>query len=76
MKRKLLFITIVILCWGVDFQVIGASNDKVALVIGNGAYRSSPLKNPVNDASDVSVVLKKIGFEVILRTDADKRVIA
>ncbi len=46
---------------------------RVALVIGNGNYRTAPLKNPVNDAGDIARVLKKLGFEVIARTNANKR---
>ena len=37
---------------------------RLALVIGNGAYKSSPLANPVNDAKDMAGALKKLGFEV------------
>ncbi len=40
---------------------IFAVNDKVALVIGNSAYKNSPLKNPINDAQDMSNKLKKLG---------------
>lgn len=47
---------------------------RVALVIGNGGYASSPLHNPVNDAKDVASALRGLGFGVILKTDADKRV--
>ena len=43
---------------------------RVALVIGNGSYRDAPLKNPVNDASDVATALKGLGFDVTLLTDA------
>lgn len=39
----------------------------VALVIGNAGYVERPLKNPVNDARDLSDALKKAGFEVMLR---------
>ena len=42
---------------------------RVALVVGNGAYTASPLKNPVNDARDVASALGRLGFEVILKTD-------
>jgi formylglycine-generating enzyme required for sulfatase activity len=45
----------------------------VALVIGNSSYDTSPLKNPANDATDMAVLLKAAGFDVILQTDADKR---
>lgn len=44
---------------------------RVALVIGNSAYKEAPLKNPANDALDVAATLKLLGFEVILRTNAD-----
>jgi uncharacterized caspase-like protein len=40
---------------------------RIALVIGNGAYKDSPLKNPVNDARAVAAKLKALGFEVILK---------
>jgi type IV secretory pathway VirB10-like protein len=38
---------------------------RVALVIGNADYQFAPLDNPVNDAEDITAVLKKLGFEVI-----------
>jgi hypothetical protein len=38
---------------------------RVALVIGNSAYQSVPaLPNPVNDASDISASLARLGFQV------------
>jgi len=43
---------------------------RVALVIGNGAYKQGPLKNPVNDARDMAAALLQLGFEVILRENA------
>ncbi len=43
---------------------------KVALVIGNGAYRIVPeLPNPPNDAADVAAALTRIGFSVRLVTN-------
>jgi hypothetical protein len=44
-----------------------------ALVIGNGAYQTAPLNNPLNDAEDMATTLKNLGFEVILRKNADQR---
>jgi hypothetical protein len=45
---------------------------RVALVIGNSAYRHAPrLNNPKNDAADMPTVLKKHGFEVIEGSDLD-----
>ncbi len=46
---------------------------RVALVIGNGAYKTGPLKNPANDARDMAGALKSVGFEVILRENANLR---
>jgi uncharacterized caspase-like protein len=40
------------------------------LVIGNSSYQSGPLKNPVNDATDMAAMLKKLGFTVILKKNA------
>ena len=48
----------------------GPTTRRVALVIGNGAYPTAPLKNPVNDARDMAAALKSLGFEVILRENA------
>lgn len=45
---------------------------RVALVIGNGAYKDNLLRNPTNDADDVSKVLKDAGFEVTVVKDADQ----
>ena len=45
---------------------------RVALVIGNGSYSTSPLKNPPNDARDVAAALSKLGFDVIELRDAHK----
>jgi len=46
---------------------------RLALVIGNGAYQTAPLKNSKNDAEDMAATLKKLGFKVILKKDADQR---
>jgi uncharacterized caspase-like protein len=46
---------------------------RVALVIGNGAYRSAPLKNPVGDARAVSASLRQLGYDVTLRENTALR---
>ncbi|MBP8132340.1 MAG: SUMF1/EgtB/PvdO family nonheme iron enzyme [Candidatus Hydrogenedentes bacterium] len=46
-----------------------SSGARVALVIGNSAYASAPLRNPVNDAKAMAAVLEQCGFAVIVRTD-------
>jgi hypothetical protein len=49
-----------------------ADNGRVALVIGNGAYRKVPeLPNPPRDASDVADALERMGFAVTRLTNAD-----
>lgn len=49
---------------------IPAGQNRVALVIGNAAYPTSPLRNPVSDARAVSAKLKKLGFQVTMRENA------
>jgi hypothetical protein len=47
-----------------------SAETRVALVIGNGAYKHlRALKNPPNDARDFADALKKLGFEVDLGID-------
>ena len=47
---------------------------RVALVVGNGAYRhTAPLANPKADAEAMAAALRRSGFEVVLGLDLDKR---
>jgi hypothetical protein len=47
---------------------------KVALVIGNGAYKNLPaLKNPANDAKAMASALKALKFNVTQMVDANRR---
>jgi hypothetical protein len=43
---------------------------RVALVIGNGAYLESPLRNPANDARAMGETLRGMGFDVLELRDA------
>lgn len=43
-----------------------------ALVIGNAAYPVTPLRNTLNDATDMAALLRRLGFEVTLLQDATK----
>lgn len=43
----------------------GAEETRIALVIGNGAYRDQPLNNPPNDARLIAATLKRLGFTVM-----------
>jgi uncharacterized caspase-like protein len=55
------------------FAEVCAAEQRVALVIGNGAYRSVPeLRNSRNDADDISEQLKRLGFAVIDGRDLDR----
>jgi len=49
------------------------SSGRYALVIGNSAYGDKALKNPANDARDVSRALQRLGFDVQLKTDVGQR---
>lgn len=46
---------------------------KIALVIGNGAYPSAPLRNPVGDARAVAETVKQLGYDVTLRENTSLR---
>jgi uncharacterized caspase-like protein len=50
-----------------------ATARRVALVIGNSAYRhTTALANPKNDAAAMGAALKKLGFDVVEGLDLDK----
>lgn len=49
---------------GYSERGIQVREKRFALVIGNGSYKSSPLRNPTNDAHDMALALKKLGFKV------------
>ncbi|MBR0721311.1 caspase family protein [Bradyrhizobium manausense] len=56
---------------GVAATAAATESRRVALVIGNGAYRNVPtLTNPPNDASDIAAALSRLGFTVALATNA------
>ena len=68
-----------LMVWFVALAAVGwhspAANaeTRVALVVGNGAYRSTtPLSNPLNDARDMAAALKAAGFTVVEALDAGK----
>jgi len=58
MKKLALFLLFVLLVTTLSAQ------QKYALVIGNGAYTSGRLANPVNDANDMTAALQSLGFTV------------
>ncbi len=52
---------------------LAAPERRIALVIGNSSYSSGPLKNPVNDATDMATALQRLGFSVVLKKNAKQR---
>jgi uncharacterized caspase-like protein len=72
MPRNVLFAFFAAVFFSVFVNPAFADN-RVALVIGNGAYARVPhLPNPVHDAEDVAAALKRSGFEIMVATDLDK----
>jgi len=69
MKRIVIFILLAIIC----LPQTSLAAKRVALVIGNAGYASSPLGNPVHDASDMGTKLARLGFDVTLLKDASAR---
>jgi formylglycine-generating enzyme required for sulfatase activity len=66
-----------ILVWALTLTLFGTdaghAEKRVALVIGNAAYRAMPaLQNPRNDAADVGTALRDLAFETVIATDLDR----
>jgi uncharacterized caspase-like protein len=55
---------------GIGMMAYSTSERRTALVIGNAAYRTDPLRNAVNDATDIAATLRQLGFEVTELHDA------
>ena len=62
-----IFLILFILIFIYPSSLIAGAERRQALVIGNGGYSSSPLKNAVNDAADIAANLQRLGFSVILK---------
>lgn len=53
--------------------VPAGAQERVALVVGNGAYiNAKALPNPTNDAGDMAAVLRELGFTVVTGANASK----
>lgn len=74
--KKFLFVFITLLvaaALNVGHAATPESHKKVALVIGNGAYKNAvELPNPKRDAILIATTLRSAGFTVIEGTDLDK----
>jgi hypothetical protein len=67
-KRSTLILSLFFLLVLVPFI---QAETRTALVIGNGEYAISPLKNPPNDAIDISRKLQNLDFEVTTLINAN-----
>ena len=73
--RRLLAL-LVALCGLGWWSSAALAETRVALVVGNSAYRNTtPLANPLNDARDMVAALKSVGFDVVEALDADRRML-
>ncbi len=55
-------------------DVTNGAEKRVALVIGNAAYPGAgALRNPANDARDFAGKLRRLGFDVMVRTDVRQK---
>lgn len=69
MKRRLALVILMLL----GASVPAVSQERVALVIGNGSYaHAGALPNPSNDARAVGAALREVGFEVLQGSDLDR----
>ena len=48
-----------------------AGAERIAFVVGNGAYQDAPLANARNDAEDMAALLEGLGFSVSLAVDVN-----
>lgn len=70
----LVFLSQVAIAQNRSFNPSPTTERRVALVIGNKDYTGvSKLRNPINDAIDMSNSLKRLGFEVYTLKNADYR---
>ena len=66
-------ILILLFIYFIPEREAGHHAERLALVMGNGAFIKAPLKNPANDARDMADLLRGLGFDVIYRKYADYR---
>jgi hypothetical protein len=65
MMRKGLLFSLMVFAAAV-FATVAQAERRVALIIGNSAYRNaSPLPNTINDANAIATLFRSVGFEVV-----------
>ncbi|MGV8073954.1 MAG: SUMF1/EgtB/PvdO family nonheme iron enzyme [Syntrophobacteraceae bacterium] len=52
---------------------VAQPEQRVALVIGNDAYESAPLRNPVNDSRTMGKALEELGFQVTQKENLNQK---
>ena len=72
LSRRRAYSALAAIACALAFAALAAA-DRVALLIGNNNYGSTPLRNAVNDARDLSEALKELGFQVIVRENASRK---
>lgn len=55
------------------FCAFAATGDRVALLIGNGAYSAAPIRHAASDAQDLGAALRQLGFKTIVRANASRQ---
>jgi len=72
-KLTLILPILPMLVWaGIQNPAPNTTEKRLALVIGNSNYLTSPLPNPLNDAQDITAALAHYGFEVMAVLDGDQ----
>ena len=69
MLACLRLVLMVIFLAGLTLSTAAETVSRVALVIGNGAYRAAPLRTAIIDAVAMQQALVRLGFEVIRLDD-------
>jgi hypothetical protein len=67
MKLRQVLIYCLCLVVGTMFAEAAAAERRVALIVGNSAYKNaSTLSNTINDSSAIAALFKSIGFDVVI----------
>ena len=70
MQRYIRHVFWALLAVALSWSTASYADKRVALVIGNGAYKSvANLPNPPKDAQAIAALLRNVGFEVVQGTD-------
>jgi uncharacterized caspase-like protein len=65
---------VVVLGWAVPAGAQAQGQEpRIALLIGNSAYKESPLRNPVNDVRAMAARFRELGFTVLAYENATKK---